>query len=94
MVGGRFNDIVFLDTDNAWGIDTSSSCCVEVSIAIYDATGHIVRTLEPGHREEGYHEIHWDGRDNNGESLASGIYFYVLRADDGFSDTKKMVILK
>ena len=37
--------------------------------------------------------IHWDGRNANGESVSSGVYFYRLQAGD-YSQTRKMVILK
>ena len=66
----------------------------EASITIYDATGQIVRTLDLGSRKAVYHTIHWDGRDDEGQPAANGVYFYVLRVDDGFSDTKKMVLLR
>ena len=75
-----------------------------VTLTIYDLSGQIVRTLEVGHRIASAYEsrskaVHWDGRNNLGEQVASGVYFYTLtvlsetRADD-FSATRKMVILK
>jgi flagellar hook assembly protein FlgD len=39
------------------------------------------------------HEIYWDGRNDRGEDVSSGVYFYSLKADDR-SATKKMVLLK
>ncbi len=64
------------------------------TITIYDSTGQTVRTLGLGHRKAGYNTVHWNGKDDGGQSLASGIYFYVLKADDGFSETKKMALLR
>ncbi|MFC1714835.1 FlgD immunoglobulin-like domain containing protein [Candidatus Poribacteria bacterium] len=64
------------------------------TITIYDSTGQTVRTLELGHRKAGHSIVHWNGKDDGGQSLASGIYFYVLKADDGFSETKKMALLR
>ena len=69
-----------------------------VLLTIYDGTGHVVRTLEVGHRIASAYEgrskaIYWDGRNDVGEGVASGVYFYTLSAGD-YSATKKMVILK
>ena len=75
-----------------------------VTLVIYDTVGHLVRTLNVGHQIAAVYEsesnaIYWDGRNDVGEQVASGVYFYTLtvrsetRADD-FSATRKMVILK
>ncbi len=69
-----------------------------VKITIYDAKGSVVRTLVLGHQPEGYYTeqqraAYWDGRNTLGERVASGIYFYQLRADI-VSQPRKMVILK
>ena len=69
-----------------------------VRITIYDAQGAIVRRLELGYRSEGYYTTrgraaHWDGRNDVGERVASGIYFYQLETEN-VSLLRKMVILK
>ena len=69
-----------------------------VTLTIYDQVGHVVRTLEVGHQIAAVYEnrskaIYWDGRNDLGEQVASGVYFYTLSAGD-YSDTRKMVILK
>ena len=69
-----------------------------VTLTIYDTAGQVVRTLEVGHRIAAAYEsqpkaIHWDGKNDLGEGVASGIYFYTLTAGD-YSATRKMVILK
>ncbi len=69
-----------------------------VTLTIYDLNGQIIRTLEVGHRIASAYEnrsktIHWDGRNDVGEQVASGVYFYTLTAGD-FSATRKMLILK
>ncbi len=69
-----------------------------VVITIYDARGSVVRHLDLGHQHEGYYTsrsraAYWDGRNNMGESVASGVYFYQLRAGN-ISLLRKMVILK
>ena len=69
-----------------------------VTIAIYDMNGQMVRKFEVGHRVAGPHTsshdaVYWDGRNNSGEQVASGVYFYHLRTND-YGSVKKMVILK
>ena len=69
-----------------------------VTLTIYDSSGQVIRTLNLGHRIAAVYEnrskaIHWDGRNNVGERVASGIYFYILTTGD-FSATRRMVILK
>ena len=59
----------------------------EVSISIYAANGQLVRTLYLGHQEVGIYEsrshaAYWDGRNEVGESVASGVYFYTLSAGE------------
>ena len=70
----------------------------EVSLPIYDGQGRLVRKLELGWKEADYYTtaaraIYWDGRNANGESVSSGVYFYRPQAGD-YSQTRKMVILK
>ena len=70
----------------------------EVNISIHSADGKLIRTLELGHLPAGiYHNkfraAYWDGRNEFGESVASGVYFYTLTAGD-FTATGKMLIRK
>jgi hypothetical protein len=69
-----------------------------VALTIYESTGRLVRTIDIGFTPAAIYEsrskaIYWDGRNNFGEQVASGIYFYHLDAES-FSATRKMVILK
>ena len=69
-----------------------------VTLTIYNQTGQVVRTLEVGHQIASAYEnrskaVYWDGRNEFGEGVASGVYFYHLSAGD-YSATRKMVILK
>ena len=69
-----------------------------VTLTIYDQTGRVVRTIDVGHQTAAFYEsrsqaIHWDGRNQIGETVASGVYFYHLSAGD-YSATRKMLILK
>ena len=70
----------------------------DVTLHIYDASGAIVRTLDLGFKGPGFYmtrsrAAYWDGRNNMGEQVASGVYFYSLQTPD-FSATRKMLILK
>ncbi len=70
----------------------------EVHISIYDVKGQPVRELPIGFRVAGSYTsqseaVYWNGRNDIGQLVTSGIYFYTLSAGD-FSDTRKMLILK
>ena len=70
----------------------------DVDITIYDTRGMVVRRLDLGHQMAGYYTdrtkaAYWNGRNEHGESVASGIYFYQLRARD-YTALRRMVILK
>ena len=70
----------------------------QVTIKIYNLTGQLIRTLSLGEKEsEEYtsknRAAYWDGHNNEGEEVASGVYFYQLKAGDKVF-TKKMVVLK
>ena len=70
----------------------------EVALTIYNMKGKMVRRLAVGHQAAGMYKsrsraIYWDGRNQLGESVASGLYFYTLTAGD-FSATRRMLILK
>ena len=70
----------------------------EVTLRIYAVNGALVRTLGLGHQSAGmYHDknraAYWDGRNAQGEPIASGVYFYTLTAGD-FTATRKMLIRK
>jgi len=63
------------------------------SLAIYDITGALVKTLVDGSLEAGSHSIVWDGMDNGGSDVASGIYFYRL-SNSGSENVRRMTLLK
>ncbi|MBI1924686.1 hypothetical protein HYR99_10580 [Candidatus Poribacteria bacterium] len=81
-----------------------------VTLSLYDMTGAVVRTIQVGHQPAAVYEsrdkaIYWDGRNDFGERVASGVYFYTLTAiphprplsqeERGvFTATRKMLILK
>jgi predicted lipoprotein with Yx(FWY)xxD motif len=69
------------------------SAPAHVSLRIYDAAGRLVRALVNEERRAARYEETWDGRDSNGRSVSSGIYFYKLAAGS-FVETRKMALLR
>ena len=65
----------------------------DVTINIYSVTGQLVRTLTNESMSAGTHRVTFNGLDNNGNSLSSGIYFYTLQ-NSVQSITKKMILMK
>lgn len=64
-----------------------------VQLVIINSIGQIIRTLADGKTPAGSHSILWDGRDDNGEMVSSGLYFYRLKAGD-FTQTRKMILMQ
>ena len=66
---------------------------VHVFIGIYNVLGQEVRTLIDKKISAGYHSIKWDGKNNDGDRVTSGIYYYRIKADT-FTSLKKMLLMK
>jgi hypothetical protein len=64
-----------------------------VTLTIYNTLGQEVRTLVNTQQTAGSYQVKWDGKNDSGNALASGVYLYRLRADD-YMETKKMVLMK
>jgi len=65
----------------------------EVSLIIYNAMGQQVRILEQGFRAQGVHQIEWNGRDDSGRAVSSGLYLYRF-VSAGLIETRSMTLLK
>jgi hypothetical protein len=65
----------------------------DVKLVIYNVLGQKVRTLVNNRIEAGYHSVVWDGRNELGSAVASGIYIYRFEAGD-FQKTMKLMLLK
>jgi hypothetical protein len=65
----------------------------DIQVVVYDLLGKKVRSLMAGKLEAGHHEYIWDGKNDKGDPLPSGVYFYRLQGE-GFSSTRKMLLLK
>jgi hypothetical protein len=57
----------------------------KISLTVYDIRGRRVRTLIDSDLEPGSHKIHWNGQNDRGQSVASGIYMYTLKAGEEMS---------
>lgn len=64
-----------------------------ISLKVYNLKGELVKTLSEQLYGAGKHSITWNGRDNNNKPVASGLYFYSIKAGDKYS-THKMMLLK
>ncbi len=65
----------------------------QVQLGIYNILGQRVRTLLNLEQDAGYYTASWDSKDNNDQEVASGVYFYRIKAGD-FVKAKKMLLLK
>ncbi len=64
-----------------------------VSIDIYNVRGQKVRSLLNENKEAGNHTVVWNGKDDNGKNVASGVFFYRMKSGK-YSSTKKMILMK
>jgi len=64
-----------------------------VRLVVYDFLGRAIRTLRDEEMPAGYHEVIWDGKDEHGLDVASGLYFYRLTAG-AFMEARKMVLVR
>jgi photosystem II stability/assembly factor-like uncharacterized protein len=65
-----------------------------VNLDIYDINGRFVTSLIDKHKQAGHHTVKWNGRNDLGNRVTSGVYFYQFRAGDVFSQNHKIILLK
>ena len=65
----------------------------KIKIVIFNLKGQIVKTLVDAKMKSGYHIVEWNGNDDFGNSVSSGIYFYKMNTDE-YSEMKKMILMK
>jgi hypothetical protein len=75
------------------GQGASCKTPIHTALAIYNIRGQRVRTLINENKLPGEYQVIWDGKDDGGKDVASGVYFYQLRVGN-FSEPKKMLLLK
>ncbi len=72
----------------------------EVKVTVYDLRGSVVRTFMLGDQSAGYRNLLWDGKNDVGESISSGVYIYTIRAvslegnGKTFTKSSKLMLLK
>ena len=71
----------------------------DITILIYSLDGHIVRRIELGSRPAGHYRTrdqaaYWTGRNSNGDIVASGMYFVILKVNGIYTDRQKIVVKK
>jgi len=66
----------------------------QVSFELYNILGQKIRTLVDEQLSPGYKQVMWDGSNQRGETVASGVYFYKLKVGERFSEVKKMLLLR
>ncbi len=77
-------------TEISWQQKTSD----KISLRIYDLKGRLVRSLTNETKSAGIQKLTWDGKDNNGKQVASGIYYSRLTDSNGKTATQKMMLIK
>jgi len=86
VLGQNYPNPFSSSTSIPYGLNKES----DVQITIYDVLGRVVRKFNAGVQPRGIYNILWDGRNNSGQKVANGIYFYKLDAG-GESQVKKMI---
>ena len=75
-------------------IEYSVPEAAEVQVGIYNLLGQQVRTLASGEHQPGFYSALWNGLDENGIRVESGVYIYRMSSSAGFTATRKLVLLK
>jgi len=89
---------LYQNTPNPFGHGTTIRYSLQqparAALRVYDVSGALVRTLEDRPHSAGDHRRSWDGRNERGRRVASGVYFYRLTTGDGFAQTRKLLMLR
>lgn len=77
-----------------FAIPKSRAGSTQVRISIFNIAGQKIRTLVDEIKQPGRYAVTWDGRDDFGRQVSSGVYIYHMRAQEGFVSSQKMILLK
>jgi len=87
-----------LEISSRGGHDVSSvpslSQASYIELSIYNVKGELIKRLVSGVEKAGAYKVVWNGRDERGRSVASGVYFCILRSSDGNKITRKIILLR
>ena len=64
-----------------------------VNIDVYNVRGQLIRSLVSDYIEKGVHNIEWNGTDDFGRTVSSGIYFYVMKTNE-YQAARSMLLMK
>ncbi len=88
-LGQNYPNPFNMETDIFYQLPEAS----EVKLTIYNSRGQKIQTLVAEQQNAGHYVAHWDGRDESGQEVSSGVYVYKLIAND-FTDSKKLILMK
>jgi flagellar hook assembly protein FlgD len=80
-------------TSTTISFDLSNEPDEQIELEIFNIKGQKIRKLRIGNYKSGTNSIEWDGKDENGSPVSSGIYFYKLRSER-YVSTKKLILMK
>ncbi len=80
--------------NSSTAISYQLSAVNHVKLTIYDVLGKKIRTLINNNETAGEHSVGWDGKDDLGNPVSSGVYFYKLKLNDNFVQIKKLTFVK
>ncbi|MCD4796592.1 MAG: T9SS type A sorting domain-containing protein, partial [Candidatus Cloacimonetes bacterium] len=66
----------------------------DVNLSVYNIKGQKIKTIVNKQLEQGLHQIIWDGKNDNNQYVASGVYFYELKVNNKNIAIKKCLLLK
>jgi len=92
------NIVLHTNYPNPFNPTTSFSFSIpnesKVDLSVYNIKGQKVKTLVNEEKEKGFHKLVWDGKDNSGKEVSSGVYLYKLDIDGKTKSVKKCLMLK
>jgi flagellar hook assembly protein FlgD len=65
-----------------------------VTITIFNNIGQKIKTLVHEHKIAGIYNVYWNGRDDSGNKVPSGVYYCYMTNHNGFNQSKKLLLIK